>query len=84
MRGAAVEFISEDGAFLLKYEPKDGTSWVHERLNRNETLTIKGTLPAGCAREISGAAPSASSASTESRLFIQSPGPRAAGWTAGL
>lgn len=44
MRGTAVEFISEDGALLLKYEPRDGTFWVHERLNRNELLTIKGTF----------------------------------------
>lgn len=44
MRGTAVEFISEDGALLLRYEPRDGTSWVHERLNRNESLTIKGTF----------------------------------------
>lgn len=44
MRGSAVEFISEDGALLLRYEPRNGTSWVHELLNRNETLTIKGTF----------------------------------------
>jgi Shedu protein SduA, C-terminal len=40
----AIEFISEDGALLLIYEPMDGTSWVHERLKSNEPLTIKGTF----------------------------------------
>ena len=40
----AVEFYSENDALFLKYEPRDGTSWVHERLNRNETLTIKRTF----------------------------------------
>ena len=44
MSGTAIEFLSKDGALLLRYEPRDGTSWVHERLKRKETLTIKGTF----------------------------------------
>lgn len=44
MRATAVEFYFKDGALLLDYKPRDGISWVHERLNRGETLVIKGTF----------------------------------------
>ena len=44
MARTAVEFYSEDSILLLIYEPRDGTSWVYERLNRNEKLTIKKTF----------------------------------------
>lgn len=40
----AVEFYSDNDALFLKYGPRDGPSWVHERLNHNETLTIKRTF----------------------------------------
>lgn len=44
MARTAVEFYSEDSILLLIYEPRDGTSWVYERLNRKEKLTIKKTF----------------------------------------
>lgn len=39
-----VELLPVDGVLLLRYEPRDGTSWVHERLAREEKLTIKRTF----------------------------------------
>jgi hypothetical protein len=44
MSGKAVQFFSDNNVLLLRYEPRDGTSWVHERFNQSETLTIKGTF----------------------------------------
>ncbi|MDO9042798.1 MAG: DUF4263 domain-containing protein [Desulfocapsaceae bacterium] len=44
MSKQAVEFLSKEEVLLLRYEPRDGTSWIHERLSRNETIVIKGTF----------------------------------------
>jgi Domain of unknown function (DUF4263) len=39
-----VKFHFENGLLLLKYEPRDDPSWIYERLNRDETVAIKGTF----------------------------------------
>jgi Domain of unknown function (DUF4263) len=43
-----VKFLVLAGVLLLKYEPRDSTSWVYERLNRNEPLIIKRTFYLRC------------------------------------
>jgi hypothetical protein len=43
MSRQAIEFIPGEGVLLLRYTPRDDTSWVHRKFSRSEPLTIKGT-----------------------------------------
>ena len=44
MRAVVVEFLDDSGTLVLRYVPRDGTSWVHDRLARDGLLTIKKTF----------------------------------------
>lgn len=44
MTKPAVEFEVSDNELRLIYRPRDDTSWVRERFNRNEDLLVKGTF----------------------------------------
>lgn len=39
-----VEFEQSKNTLLLRYQPRDDASWVHERLGRDKALLIKGTF----------------------------------------
>lgn len=39
-----VEFFVQDSTLLLRYQPRDDASWIHERFKRNEKLIIKKTF----------------------------------------
>lgn len=39
-----VEFEQSNDTLLLRYQPRDDASWVHERLTRDKALLIKGTF----------------------------------------
>lgn len=44
MAKPAVEFVADSTKLYLIYRPKDGNSWVHDRLAKDEPLDIKGTF----------------------------------------
>jgi hypothetical protein len=39
-----VEFIHIDDVLILRYDSESDNDWVYQRLNNNETVTIKGTF----------------------------------------
>jgi hypothetical protein len=41
---SAVEFENTDHALILIYRPRDGTSWINDKWDRNEELIIKKTF----------------------------------------
>ena len=44
MTKPAVEFEVSDKELYLIYRPRDDTSWVRERFERDEELLVKGTF----------------------------------------
>lgn len=58
MSRSAVKFLFKNDVLLLRYEPHGGISWVYERLNNDETITIKGTFHLGLEHLIEALPPS--------------------------
>ena len=51
---SAVEFYIQSNALCLRYEPRDGTDWIHERFKQNKLLSIKKTFHVTQANLVAG------------------------------